>query len=385
MHDRRIREKTGGPDLITGIRILIFNVAVPYLAGKTLTDCGCMLTHRTSVETAKMSWLPRSWFQFCISILFGMVLEWAVFEILAIPMILRQESFFTLLQMWLVVIGTVILLGLGWTALQNRREKRESTNPVTGRYLEKTGFNRWSILLLAGIIILVGFQCYMYISGTHVDWDDSRFIAHAAEAYTHGNMLNINPATGEYIGLNYGDVHKDTIASWPLFLALQAKLVGVHPTVLAHTILPPVYLIVMYCLYWLIGKCLFKCRINPSLLFTGLIAFIMLFYDAITRSQADFILVRIWQGKAVLAAIGIPLVVFVFLLALQYGENCLWILPFSVTGCCLLSSMAVAIVGIELTGCVVWYLVVTKKWRALRPILAGTAPLIIIGVVYLYI
>lgn len=370
--------------MITGIRILVFYIVIPYLTGKALTDCGCMLVNREAAKMLDMTWLPCSWFQLCRSILLGIVLEWAVFEVLAIPMILRQESFFTLLRMWMVVIGAVILLELGWSVLQKRQENQNNVKTAVGGYPDKTEFNRWSILILAGILFLVGFQCYTYISGMHVDWDDSRFIAHAVEAYTHGNMLNINPATGEYIGLNYGDVHKDTIASWPLFLALQAKLVGVHPAVLAHTVLPPVYLIVMYCLYWMIGKCLFKDRINARLLFTGLIAFIMLFYDAITRSQADFILVRIWQGKAVLAAIGIPLIVFVFLLALQYDENSLWLLPFAVTGCCLLSSMVVAIVGVLLAGCAVWYLVVTKKGKALLPVLAGAAPLIIIGAVYIH-
>lgn len=352
---------------------------MPCLAGKTILAGGAFIAAKKDKICAQVRLLPHSFYDFLEAIIFGTAAEWAVFEILAVPMILKEQPFSLLQRTWLIVMAAGIGLGIAFTVFRNRKIELP-VSVVNIEPDEKAGaLNRWGIMLLAGLMLLAGFQSFMYVKGMHIDWDDSRFIAHTVEAYSHGNMLTISPTTGEYIGLQYWDGHKDAIAPWPIFLALLAKLSGIHPTILAHTVLPPIYLLLTYGVYWLLGKRLFQDDTNRSILFTSVIAFIMLFYDALTYSQADFILVRLWQGKAVLAAIGIPLIFFLFLLAAEKGSHVLWMLLPVVLGCSLLSSVTIPVLGFCMAGCSLCYLFFTRKWKSLLPLALGVAPLLFLA------
>ena len=346
---------------------------------------GGLIAAKRDHAVRKICLYPRSFFEFLEAVIFGTAAEWAVFEILAIPMALTEKSFSLLQWTWVIVMTAGIIFGTGFVVIRNKRAEQQAPDADTVPVIMAGTLNRWGILLLIGVLLLAGFQSYMYITGIHTDWDDSRFLAHALEAYTHGNMFNVSPTTGDYIGLHYWEAHKDIIAPWPLFLALLAKLAGIHPTILAHTFLPPAYLFLTYGVYWLVGKCLFQGNTNRSILFTGLTGFIMLFYYAATHSQAEFILVRLWQGKAVLAAFGIPLIFFVFLRAAEKEVHALWLLVPASTGCCLLSTMTIPILGICIAGCSVCYLLFTRKWKAVLPILTGMAPLLLLALLDMHI
>ena len=331
---------------------------------------------------------PRSAEECAASLLVGHFLEWALCEILTVPLALKGASFSADCRMWLAGMCALALLGVGTAIL---RDKNDAVLPVS----RETGAARsfadglrkrmksQELLFFLLLIAIIAYQCATYFFKMHLDEDDSRFVVHAVEAYSHNVLLTNNPATGEYSGFLIGELKKDLVSPWPIYLALAGRISGLHPTILAHTLLPPLYLLLVYLVYWMIGKVLFDGDCAKSLLFTALVAWGMMFYGGHTRSLGDFTLVRIWQGKAALGAIAIPMVFLVFLWMHRYGEEAAWLLIPVNLGGCLLSSMGIALLSVPIAVLGLWYMLVTKKWRVILPLILSGIPTIALGLLSL--
>lgn len=126
----------------------------------------------------------------------------------------------------------------------------------------------------------------------------------------------------------------------------------IHPTIVAHTALPPVLLVFSYAVYALVGAKLFdgsREKTGWLVVFTGL----FLAYSGFTTStQGSLTLLRIWQGKGFLAAALLPMLFYMFLRFLKEEETKAdYILLFSLMmACCLATSMGVMLGAIFL-GC----------------------------------
>ncbi len=362
-----------------GLLLLIIVFILPYLIGRTVLIWIRLFSGKTGRYSVYAGIRPSSFLDLAEGILVGTLLQWAVFEVLAVPLILKEQSFSILVKLHMGVLPAIFAAGI-LTVLCTRKKEGRPKDPV----LQKTGNrNIWTAVLLLILAVLVGWQCWQYVIGAHIDWDDSRYVAHAVETWTHGTMLTVNPANGDYAGLNYWEGSKDAVAPWPVYMAYLGRVSGIHPTILAHTLLPPVFLLLMYGVYWMLGKYLFRGHTNKSLLFTVFIAWSMLFYGAVTRGMGDFILVRLWQGKSVLAAVGIPMLFLIFFKMVQDGRQMAWLLPVLTAGCCLLSSMSVAMISIPVAALGVYYLIRTKEKRALVPLLVSAVPIVLTGYTYL--
>ena len=79
-----------------------------------------------------------------------------------------------------------------------------------------------------------------------------------------------------------------------------------------HTFLPPVLLAVMMCIFWLIAGELFDKHIYRSLFVILLLVMYMYGYFSIYNAET-FTIIRLWQGKATMAAVGIPALLYAFL------------------------------------------------------------------------
>ena len=216
----------------------------------------------------------------------GQLLMWAVFQIVAVPAISFKLPFSVLF--WLYT-GIIILLIL-----------------FAAKSWKKPDFKKpeISFFLLIAICIIAG-QCCIYIYGTHIDQDDARWIAEANDALIKNKMLLYNPATGEYIGRFIGEMAKDVFSPWSMYLAWLSRATGIRPAVIAHTIYAPILLLLSYCVYYEIGRVLFEGKKERGI-FLLMVSVINLFMAGNVYTQSVFSLTRIWQGKAVVAAVIIP-------------------------------------------------------------------------------
>ena len=306
----------------------------------------------------------------CISevYLYGTIIEWAFFQIIAVPFIWLRIPFnvlfliFLLIEICLVVVAVV-------------RNKRLFTRDSLKKH-----FQEFNIFLIPAICVIL-IQVFMYILGEHIDYDDARWLGEASDALEKGYMYLYNPVTGDYIGSFGGETVKDIFSPFSMYIAVLSRMMFLDPATVAHTAYAPVLLILSYIIYYLIGKRLFKGKMEQGafLLFVSLV---ILFANGNQYTQSIFSLVRIWQGKAVVAAIIIPL--FILLMLQIEADDSLrnWIMmPIASCSACLFSGMGIAISFI-LTGVYGLYAVVCQRLKRIPYLFLGLLPPIVYGVAY---
>lgn len=309
----------------------------------------------------------KSWME---TYLYGQILLWAVFQVIAVPMIHLRLTFTVL---WITY--TVVMLSLAaWGIIKNKGIKCT----IKQNWDKKNWTHYIPYIVAFGII---AYQIIIYIFGMHLDEDDARWIAEANDALVKNRMYLHNPATGEYIGRFVGEMQKDVFSPWGMYIAVLSRLTTIRAAVIAHTIYPPILLGLSYIIYDLTGKQLFKGTTERGI-FLLMVSMINMFMAGNPYTQAVFTLTRIWQGKAVVAAIMIPLFLFL-LLQVQKEDavgNWLW---FAAAGCasCLFSGMGIAIstIMIAVYGL---YAVVCKRFKRLPLLLLSLLPSLLFGFFY---
>ncbi len=299
----------------------------------------------------------------------GQLLLWAAFQVLAVPAVYFRAEF-TLL-FWMFSGFAVLLAALGVRS---------------GRRIcfEKPEF---SVFLFAAMMV-IAFQCAVYIFGMHLDEDDARWLAEANDALVKNKMLLHNPATGEYIGRFAGEMQKEIFSPWPFYIAWMSRFTGIGAATAAHTVYPPVLLCLSYAAYYELGRQLFRGRSERGI-FLLMVAVINLFMAGNAHTQSVFTLTRIWQGKAVVAAVMIPLFLTLAVRLLKEDTFRNWLM-LGVSGCaaCLLSGMGIAI-GILMIGVYGGYAIIRRiaehgidGWKRVPLWLLNMLPGLIYGIGY---
>lgn len=282
--------------------------------------------------------------------LFGMFFIWASTQLLAVPLILLKQSF------WVVVIlMSAIILGM----------------VVWGVYLNKFPklcFVSCKLVEKAALIIMVAFMIAMLFSNLftqHIDQDDSRFVVNAVDMLRTNRMYLTNLVTGEAFETWQGELVKDVTSPWAVYIAFCAKLTCTNAAVMAHTVLPQVLMICSYAVFWLISEVFFKNDIVNRCIFVCLILFLNLYgYYSIYNAET-FYLTRLWQGKAVVAAIGIPgiFLISMWLYDTEKYKSHIILLAMLNMAMCLMSGMGL-IIGAVMLGCIGMIFGICKKnWK----------------------
>lgn len=168
----------------------------------------------------------------------------------------------------------------------------------------------------------------------------------------------------------------------------QCHVVGVKPVIYAHTIHPFIMIPLGYICIYLLSTILYKNEkeYHKRLLFLFCVLCINTFSNYSIYSQGTFFFFRIWQGKAMLCSIILPIILyyaykvenrFVFI---RWGQ-----LFIAMLSACFVSSMGVVLGAIELGAVSLVELCVTKSWRKFIQLLAAIIPNLFFGVIYLMI
>lgn len=284
------------------------------------------------------------------SFLMGTVSMWGICQIVAVPLILLKQSFFAVVII-LVIICTVLIAD----GVYHKRFFRFAFKANT--VWEKLAM----IMMFSAMGVLVAGAVFLQ----HTDADDSRFVVNAVDIVRTNKMFLTNPATGEPLSMWEGELIKDVTSPWAVFIAYCAKLTGIHPAIMAHTILPPVLYILAGCVFWLLSDEFFE-EVIYRCVFVCFAILLNIYGYCSIYSAETFFMVRIWQGKAVVAGIGIPLLILMFLWIYRQNmpERSIIILLFlTEIAVCLLSGMGV-VIGAIMTGCYGFvYGIIKKDWK----------------------
>lgn len=282
----------------------------------------------------------------------GYVMEFALFQLIALPGI-----FLSMPLHLLVIICGVILAGLSVLSLFLHKKKTLTVLINSFAVFRNVRKNGWLIL----VILLIAAQTAFVVTHTHIDDDDAFYVASSETSVTTDTLMTYNPYTGEAY-------HKLPVrylfSPFMNWTASTAVITGIKPAIICHTVLPAVLIPLAYMVYYLWARFLKKRRLGLDTgLFMLFVFLIFSFSGYSVYSQGMFMLVRIWQGKAILAAILLPAVLWYALTFFEKGlekKDYLWFFVL-MTACCLVSQMGIMLGAMALGMAFIGYAILQKR------------------------
>ncbi len=258
--------------------------------------------------------------KFGTAIVCGYIELWALFQLIAVTVILTTERFDHVVISYSVLSVAGAVLALGWFFYRAKTHKIEkpvrearcfpwkldNKNMRSEKCLE---FAVWCIFFA-----IVIFQLVMSVCLAFADGDDAYYIPISAITEVSGSMYHVIPYTGETTPLDI----RHGLAPFPIWIAFLSRISGIHATILAQSVLGGVLIIICYLLYFRIAGLLFADNKEGIPYFMILVAFLQIFGNYSFYTAETFLITRTSQGKAVLANIILP---FIFWCLLQMSRE----------------------------------------------------------------
>ncbi len=245
-------------------------------------------------------------------------------------------------------------------------EPAETAKPQKQVLPDKCRLSSYLALVLMALII--GVVIYQSVVLRNADADDSRFVVNAVEMVRTDRMYLTNPATGKEISRFKGELAKDVVAPWAVFPASASRWVGVSPTVFMHSVVPILMVILVSLAYYLLSRKFFPKGWGGRCFFVFLLWLINIYGYYSIYGPETFIMIRSWQGKAVVASFAIPMMIYIFFCIYEEPKN--WgryISLLAVNLCmCFLSSMGL-VIGAVMIGCYAIVYAIAKRNLLILP------------------
>lgn len=260
---------------IKGIVMLILMPLIAYLAGNFC--CGKKIENSIGRKVA-----------------YGSMGLLCLYEILSVPLILLRMNFHILFWSYSVVVAAI-----GFASIIFYRDKILSD--IRSLFQKKK--NWWYIPAFLMIMI----QIIVAVMGMHIDDDDAFYLGTTMTTLETDTMYQVSPYTGVmYFELPYRYI----LSPFPVFMAVLSKWFRIHPAILAHTVWPVLAITLSYLIYILLAKELFEKSTMNRGIFLFFTAVINTFGYYSVYSASTFLLIRSWQGKAVLAGCILPMLFY---------------------------------------------------------------------------
>lgn len=339
-------------------------------------------------------------YAFCL----GYMLMWALFQLIAVPFIIKGDVFPRLASVFEAVCLAFAAAG-AFVFLKHIKRNMPEALVLWGKQFLRMGKGRevWTSLALWGVFLAgLLFQMWQAYRLFYADGDDAFYIPVSVTAALGGTLYVSNPYTGDSTALNmrYG------LAPFPIWVAFIATRCEVNAAVAAHSLMPLVLIPLTYVLYLEIGRCLClgleageekKGRIAVRTaqrfalpLFMVFAELLQIFGNYSIYPASTFLLTRTRQGKAALGNVILP---FFLLLLMKMAKevkewgrarwsNALWLMA-AMTAGCLCSTMAGLLCGmlVMLTAFLIFLLY--RKPSVLLQGLIGCLPGIAYALLYL--
>lgn len=249
-----------------------------------------------------------------VILLFGYLIMFAAFELIAIPVVLTVNYHgMTVLSSWF----TVTTLGLAVAGMVSQAYVRRKTGkplltllyqqPLDAGQRHKISLEEKIVWLI--FLLLVGFQLYMAFTRASFDGDDAYYVVQSLTAQQQDVLYRREPDTGISTILDM----RHALAVFPLWLSFIAVKSDIHATIVAHSIIPLILLPLSYLLYFQIGMSLLGRKRDMLPMFMVIMALIQMFGNVSIYTNETFLMTRTWQGKSFASNFILPAVLWLFL------------------------------------------------------------------------
>ncbi len=332
--------------------------------------------------------------------LLGFISMMAICEIIAVPCAFFRLSFIVVLIVFFVAIGSLLLLSFVHKSLPQKCS-------ITSVKYRIKQYSWLEIVALTALIIVLGVIIINSIRLCAPDEDDSRFVVTTADIMRTNKLYLTDPNTGiTYSQWPYGsDVAKDIIAPHSVFCALMATSTLTSAVVFMHTIYPIVLYFVATCVYYLLITELLKSSEKLShdkhleaykFFFIVFVYLYAIFHFSARATSETVFLIRLWQGKAILASVIIPALLYVMMLIYnqtgngenRIGRERMYLIPYLfvfVFAGCLTSSMANLLIPMIVLVYGLAYGITKKSLRIVLSLWSTSLPSVFLALLSLYI
>ena len=261
-------------------------------------------------------WIPAGKRNAGVVFIAGYLVMLPLCWLVAVPCILLVKYYsFRTMAVWFTVLALLTAAaGAGLAAWDFREKKWISLKPELAD-VRRMGLEvkiEW-ILFFA----LVGWQLYKAFTLASFDGDDAEYVAQSLVTQQSETMYLIKPYTGGTTSLDI----RHSLAVLPVWTAYIGRMTGVHATILAHSILPFLFIPLTYMVYYEIGKHLLRKKGEYLPVFMVIMALLQMFGNVSIFTNETFFLTRTWQGKSVAANFVIPATVWLLLWIFDRGDG----------------------------------------------------------------
>lgn len=309
---------------------------------------------------------------------FGMVFLFAQMQLMAVPMIIANCKFHTLFYVYVALVVLEVLYVLS-------RSTGEIIHGVTAipAKVKRTG--------IIGVLVLfsIFLQAFALSYYEHTDDDDARFVPSAVAAVQKDMMFEENPVTGELLYSRVSEVFKDMVSPWIMLWAVISKLAFIHPAIFMHSIVPLIFIPFCYAVYWLLAGQFFGDDYEKKIIFLGLVSAVNIFSGYSTFNAGAFLLFRIWQGKALFAAIFVPILFLTALYLFEKKDKLIGLKELFITsmvccGACLTSGFGIILSALFFGIISVIYGISRRSLKGTVLLWSALIPCIIFGFLYAF-
>lgn len=269
--------------------VILFLIIVPFILG--------LLLERIFEASGSTLMFSR-----CL--LCGFTLMLAVFQLVAVPMIKKNTTFDALVYVYTGILVVLIVVSLIINAKTIKERILSSINSI------KTSINELTLeQKIMGVValILIAFETSLLIFKMHTDTDDCRFLAEALDAVEKNVLLTTHPIKGMDIGGQGGEMVKDAVSPYPIWIGAIATLTRMHSTVLAHSIFPVLLIPLSFAGSYLLGTFVFSDKKYLPMYMLILSVVILFSFESI-YTWGYTLLTIIWQGRSIYAVVLLPFI-----------------------------------------------------------------------------
>lgn len=310
----------------------------------------------------------------------GLMVAWTVYEILALG--LQKLGFGFRVLSWAYLAVALILACVGMICMWKE----------DGRMFAKKLFawDRPDGYMIAAIVLVV-IQIGAILIMATPDMDDAFYSGLSSISLSNDYILEVDAYGGR---MGSGISRRYMLSALPVWQASLSLYTGMHHLVITHNLFPLFYMPLAYGVYYRMGKRFLQREgiLGAQGKFMFFFALMHMIGNYYVFSPENFLVTRMWQGKALFAAIGIPVLwlcgqsaLFADAEKTERAESMrIWILVAAVLLALTFMGETGLFLGPFLLGCqTLAACLITKKWKKILPAVLCCVPEVILLVIYL--
>lgn len=244
-------------------------------------------------------------------ILYGAVLFFALFQIIGQICILLHCDF--RIPLYITYLFILILLVLSYKFVGLKKSIKFVKKNVLKNIVVNKKIQVLNVVLFIFVIAIATFSAYIFNENA----DDGFYVSLINQSIDSKNIYeNSEPSLGYG---NDNQLRRYEISSYELFVSVLCKISTISSSIMCHTVLPFVFVIMSYFTYYLLIRRITK-NTKFSIQTLLILSLIFVFSGMTSRTIGSSLLSKMWQGKSIFLNIVLPLVI-ANLIKVYYGKN----------------------------------------------------------------